>query len=299
MAPYRRSRPMRRSPDLAERAASLLEADPGLVRVLGLRDASANGHQRVLPVLTVTPGPWVPPERHDLGAGTVALAVLDGWLTDGEVLLGPHDTFDPWWSTRWTVCTHARMAVIGDAFAGALRTWPAAARRPPRPARARVPAMDGALEERVLELLWRIALRWGGSAGGGVALPESLDLRALSLILGVGELEAGLALARLEARGVKRRAGALQLRPVGGAGGPRRDTLRAAATQQLALARAAHEDCLALCELLDVGLRGRAARFPTQKTSTQPARVRASQVRASTGGAAGGRIPTQDGRSAP
>ena len=287
---------MHRSPDLAECAASLLEADPRLVRVLGLRDASANGHRRVLPVLTVDAGEWSPPQRDELGAGTVALTVLDGWLTDGELLLGPRDTFDPW-TERWTVCTHVRMAVIGDAFAGALRTWPHATTRPPDAPRTRVPANDGAIEDRVLELLWRIALRWGFSAAGGVVLPETIDSRSVGMIL--DEPKAGLALATLATRGVKLRRGALHLLTLSGSEVPRRDALRAAATQQLALARAAHDDCLALCELLGVGLRGRAAHVPTQKTSMRPDRVRASQVRASTGGAAGGRIPTQAGRSAP
>jgi hypothetical protein len=287
---------MHRSPDLVECAASLLEADPRLARVLGLRDASANGHRRVLPVLTVGAGEWSPPERGELGAGTAALTVLEGWLTDGEVLLGPLDTFDPW-TERWTVCTHTRMAVIGDAFAGALRTWPNATTRPPDAPRTRVPASDGAIEDRVLELLWRIALRWGGYAAGGVVLPDAIDSRSVGIIL--DDPNTGLAIATLEPRGVKLRRGALHLQTLSGSEVPRRDTLRAAATQQLALARAAHEDCLELCELLHVGLRGRAARSPTQKTRTQPARVRASQVRASTEGAAGGRIPTQDGRSAP
>jgi hypothetical protein len=284
-----------RSPDLAEGAASLLDAVPGLVRVLGLRDASAVGHRRILPVLTVPAGAWAPPPRDELGAGTVALTVLGGWLTDGVVLVGPRDTFDAW-SRPWTVCADARLAVIGDVFSGALRTWPRAALRLPGAAHARVPEDHRPLEERVLELLWRIALRWGRSTAGGVELPPSVDRRALGLILDVGAVAVGLALVRLEARGVECRAGGLHLLP---AGELRRDTLRAAATRQLALARAAHDDCLALCELLDAGLRGRAARIPTQKTSTRPDRVRSSQVRASTGGAAGGRIPTENGRSAP
>src|SRR4051794_6933995 len=259
-------RPMPRSPDLVECAASLLEADPGLVRVLGLRDASTNGHRRVLPVLSVDAGEWSPPERDALGAGTVALAVLDGWLTDGEVLIGPRDPFDAW-SARWTICTHARMAVIGDAFAGALRTWPRAGARSPDAPRTRVPANDRAIEDRVLELLWRIALRWGQAAAGGVVLPTAIDARAVCLML--GEPQAGLALARLEVRGVTLRRGALHLLPFSGSDTPRRDMLRAAASEQLALARAANDDCLALCELLDVGLRGRARRIPAQTSSTR------------------------------
>jgi sugar phosphate isomerase/epimerase len=145
------------------------------------------------------------------------------------------------------------MAVIGDAFASALPPSHAGPSRPPLNAGASVPAAGRVLDDRVLELLWRIALRWGRPSAAGVALPEAVDARALSLVLGIGEPEAGLALETLRERGVILLAGAVHLRLTGAVHASRRDRLLAAAARQLALARAAHDDCLAVCEGLDAG----------------------------------------------
>ena len=116
-------------PGLADRAASLLEADPWLGRMLGRRDAAAVGHRAILPVLSVEDGPWAPPEPASLGTGTVALAVLDGLLvTADRELTGPGDVIEPW-GAPWIACTPVRLAVIGRSYLEALRPWPAVADR--------------------------------------------------------------------------------------------------------------------------------------------------------------------------
>jgi hypothetical protein len=222
-----------------------------------LREAASIGHRPILPVVSFAVGAWAPPERDGLGAGTVALTVLDGLLTDGATVLGPGDGLAPWDGGSWIACTAVRVAVIGDAYAEALREWPAAAARPGAGAGARIPT-GGVLEDRLLELFWRIALRWGEPAACGVALPRVLDIAALHRILGVPETALTLALAALRDRGATIRDRVRWVLLTGREGEARRDALLASTAVQLALARAARDDCLALCEPL--ALRRRAPR---------------------------------------
>jgi hypothetical protein len=256
---------------LADNGATLLEADPELTRTIGVREAAGIGHQPVLPVLAVAIGVWVAPERSRLGPGTVALTVLDGLLmagSDPRALLGPGDVLAPWDTAAvWTACTPVRLAVIGRAYGDALRAWPGAT----DVLCARVSTLElgpqpggGSVEERLLDLLWRIGQRHGQLDRYGVALPPALDLRALGLILGAPEMALALALAALRDRGaVIRRAGPgwslpaptrghVETQPHG-----RRDALRSHVALQLAVSRAARDECQALCEQLALELRRR------------------------------------------
>jgi hypothetical protein len=244
---------------LVDSRATLLEAYPGLGRIVGVREAASIGHRPILPVLNVAAGPWSPPERAGLGTGPVRLTVLDGLLTDGATVLGPGDGIDPWAGGNWTACTAVRVAVIGDAYADALRAWPAAAVGHGEGSGARI-ATAGGLEDRLLDLLWRIALRWGVPAARGVALPRALDLLAVHHILGAPEPRLAIAFAGLRERGATIHSGVSWLLLTGHEGEARRDALRGAAAMQLAVARAAHDDCLALCEALELELERRARR---------------------------------------
>jgi hypothetical protein len=235
---------------LLESCATLLEADPRLGQIVGVREAAAIGHRPILPVLDVAAGPWSPPQRDGLGTGAVRLTVLEGLLTDGATVHGPGDGFEPW-TGSWTACTAVRVAVIGDAYAHALRAWPAAAMGHGENSGARVPTVGGP-DERLLELLWRIALRWGEPAAGGVALPRTLDLLAVHHILRVPEPRLAIAFAGLRERGAAIRNGLSWLLLTGYEGEARRDALLGAAAMQLGLARAVRDDCLALCELLEL-----------------------------------------------
>jgi CRP/FNR family cyclic AMP-dependent transcriptional regulator len=254
---------MSAAPELLDRAATLIEADPSLGPLLGMRETATIGHRVVLPVLSVRAGSWQPPSRARLGAGTVALTVLDGLLTVDGGLLGPGDAFEPWDGGSWTACTSLRLAIIGDAYATALTRWPDATERLRLRSRAPVVVQPdgGALEDRLLDLLWRLALRYGELTSSGVALPRSLDIRALHLILCAAEVDLALALAGLRGRAAIERvepwwvlAGPAQAQAHDGPHA-RRDGLLARATLALAIARAGREDTFALGEQLDLELR--------------------------------------------
>jgi hypothetical protein len=252
---------------VTETAASLLEADPTLARVLGARTAARLGHDPILPVLYVPPGPWVPPERRLLGSGTVALVVLDGLLVGGfaSTLAGPHDVLEPWdREGTWTACTAVRLAVIGSHFMEALREWPQAAARLLARAHGRGPdaAAAGSLDERLLAQLWRVGGRWGVPDGDALALPAALDVRAAGALLGLSESDVAPAVTRLSATGaVARREGQGWLlrtversAAVSGRSQGRRDSLRARAAQQIALSRVMRDECTALTEELGAQL---------------------------------------------
>src|ERR1700754_3148860 len=99
-------------------AASLLELEPSLSRIVGHRVAAAIGHQRRLPVLSLELGEWSPPAREERTGAVLTFAVLDGWLLgldDTRVLLGPGDRLEPWDAgVHWGACTRVRLPVVGE-----------------------------------------------------------------------------------------------------------------------------------------------------------------------------------------
>jgi len=271
-------------PGLADGGASLLDADPGLMRMIGRRTAVGFVHRRVLPVLSVVPGSWTPPVATRCGPETFALAILDGLLTtDHRALKGPGDMIAPWGS-NWVACTPVRLAVIGRAYLDALAHWPAMHQR----VRSRLTptssgriADAGTLDERLVALLWRIALRWGTVREAGIALPQTLDARALSLLLEVRQVDVAAALVALRDRGVgAARDGTIWLRAGldREAGDPSgRDVLRARAAVALALARAACADSAELCDDLDLAIARRGA-LRVQGASSGGVRQRAADA---------------------
>jgi len=251
------------TPAVCEAAASLLEVDPALARVIGWRAAAELGREPILPVLSVPAGPWLPPDREALDDETVALVVLDGLLV-GDVarddVLGPGDVIVPWDpDAQWRACTPLRLAVLGTRFSIALQAWPEAAARILTRAPARsAPAARGTVQERLLVLLWRIAARWGTTHGDAVALPQALDVSAVSALLALSAADVTIAVDEAESDGtLVRRDGPGWLlhagQPTSVASGhsrARRDQLRARGAEQLALARAIGAEHDALIEQL-------------------------------------------------
>jgi hypothetical protein len=236
-------------PGVSDAAASLMEVDPSLSHVLGPRAAAGLGRERVLPVIDLPAGPWAPPERDALGAGVVALAVLQGLLTAGTAgcVIGPGDLIRPWdRGVTWTACTPARLALIGARFVDALVPWPGASAKvidrsePARPAIAEA----GSLDARLLDMLWQVASRWGVPHQEGIGLPHALGAGAVAGLLQVSERRAEAAVALLSARGAMRRGDGsgwlLPMAPPGprtGHSQQRRDDLRSRHAQQGAIAR--------------------------------------------------------------
>jgi hypothetical protein len=243
---------------LSERSASLQDADPRLGAALAAGGASALAHAPLLPVLRLEAGAWQPPSPVALGPQTARLVVLTGWLrrTGGEIF-GPGDALEPWDEAGggWHVCTGARLAVIGAAFAAGLEAARdvAGAGATPRARTLRLaqPCGEGG-DERLLALLWSLAARWGRTARDGPALPPELDAVALAGILDVASDQTEATLAALVAHGALRLAadGGWQLCPPPRASGlrGRRDALRARMAVQLALSRAITEDAQALAD---------------------------------------------------
>src|SRR4051812_23859951 len=233
---------------LTDRAASVLDADPRLVAALHAHDALVVGRALLLPVLAVPPGPWRPPARGALGERACVLAVLDGLLLhDGTGVRGPDDLVDPWGEGgEWLACTPVRLAVVGAAFADALARWPEVARLSRRPRGREVRVRTG---ERVLDLLWRLATRWGRLALGGLPPPHAGGTAAIARLADVPEAATRRALTALEERGALARRGKgtwVLLAP--GPDRPAGEHLRAKAAQQCALARVVQADTAALLE---------------------------------------------------
>jgi hypothetical protein len=240
-------------------AASLLDADPGVARAIGRDNAAAIGHRPILPVLAASAGAWTPPTAARLGPQTLALAVLDGLLLeDATSLHGPGDMIAPWGST-WVAATRVRLAVIGSAYLEPLRPWPAIAHRVHARAAAptvTVPPPGDSVQRRLAALLWSLALRWGSFHHTALVLPSAVDLRALRLLLDVDEAQAAGALTALRDDGVVEcRERSLWLSAGTERTFSRRDTLRARAALQVALARRHCDDSADLCDALELVLR--------------------------------------------
>lgn len=179
---------------------ALLDIEPALGRFVGMRAAARIGRDPRLPVIDVPAGAWDPQARPP---AVLALAVMSGWLRTARWLLGPSDRFDPWGDDQqWTACSHVRLAVLGGELAELLRPWPtvAADLAARRSHVVELPAPGGD-DEQLLNLLWRIAQRWGTIAGQAIVLPVVIDADALAGLSGDSSPDVAGALERLTASG--------------------------------------------------------------------------------------------------
>jgi hypothetical protein len=132
--------------------------------------------------------------------------------------------------------------VLGEEFAAALAEWPWAQTRILARARLdRVLRVEGELAARLEEIVWLLARYFGRLEGGGIALPAELDARVLGRLTAAEPQAVVAALAVLAVTSAS--GGGLQLP----APGPERgEQLRARATEQFVIARAASAEYVLL-----------------------------------------------------
>lgn len=165
-------------------------------------------------MLVLAEGGWSPPLAAALGHGTLALVILAGALLrephGGHAhLLGPGDLLEPWTepAAAWRACTPVRAAVIGEAFLRAVAAWPQAAAHMLRRVGAGADGVrmhrtgSASAEDRLAELLWRLAARWGTVEDGGIRLQLALAPAELAGLIAASSHEADQGLRALERTG--------------------------------------------------------------------------------------------------
>jgi hypothetical protein len=230
---------------------SLLQAVPAVRRALAAEGVTEVGHLRVLPTLVLAAG-----HRANLGPEVVALIVLDGLLfSDAGRMAGPQDVIaDP--GTSWTACIPAEIAVAGAEFTAVAGEWPGTSAALFRLVR-QWPiegSSTGALDERVLNLLWRLAGRCGIAEARGMTMSLALDVRALAQLMRERPADVSIAVAALADLELAERRpdDGWHLRATTasdaahGYSRARRDELRARSAQQLAVARQIAADSTAV-----------------------------------------------------
>jgi CRP-like cAMP-binding protein len=254
--------------DLADsaREASLLDIDPTLAHVLGARVAVTTGRLPRLEVVAPAPGAWTPRASR--------FAVLDGLLLCGDPggeisgAFGPGDLIGACdlEAGTWTAGPHVRLAVIDESFTTLIRPWPQVeARMAARAARqeaARTALRAAARltnpEERLLAVLWSLVARWGEQAQKGFSLRIGLDAAALTRLTGLGPELLERTLRALDGEQVIRTTQDAWLLTCGAGHADtlrrRRDELRHRVAEQLAFARTAQRDALAVFERIELTL---------------------------------------------
>ena len=210
--------------------ASLLDLEPDLARDLDADQHHVLRRRTLVPSVSLRPGLFDP---HALGAGGIpprGFLVIHGLVVRyvhiaGGVasdLLGPGDILSIVEAddalvpvrTRWTSCSHARVALIDDEVLDVLERTPAiagrlllrAARQVDRLAVLRGVSQLPRVEQRLLALFWLLAERWGRVTAAGVVVPIAVTHETLGRMVGARRPTVSLALKELAQDGsVERR----------------------------------------------------------------------------------------------
>lgn len=172
-------------------------------------------------------GPWSPEILQPAVRGGFGLLVLDGMAArtvacDGRTaaeLLGPGDLLTPWHCGRrhetidvmayWTVLANLRVALLDQAFATRVASYPevavALAGRGAQRARdlsIRLSiAQFSRVDDRLTLLLWHLAERWGRVMADGVLVRLPLTHEMLSQLIAVRRPSVTVGLGELRRRG--------------------------------------------------------------------------------------------------
>ena len=222
---------MRQAPSRSVPHASLLDLEPDLAQDLDPDQHHALRRRTLVPSVQLRPGLFDP---QALAAGGIpprgflvihGLVVRDVRIAGGVAsdLLGPGDILSIAEAddvlvpvrTRWTSCSHARVALIDDEVLDVLERTPAiagrlllrAARQVSRLAVLRGVSQLPRVDQRLLALFWLLAERWGRVTGEGIVLPIAVTHETLGRMVGARRPTVSLALKDLAQDGsVARRA---------------------------------------------------------------------------------------------
>jgi CRP-like cAMP-binding protein len=205
--------------------ASLLDLEPDLAHDLGPEQHQVLRRQTLVPSIALRPGLFDPQALGGDGGVPRGFLVLHGLVVRdlriaGGVasdLLGPGDILcvaDPEDAlvpvrTRWTSCSHARVALIDDGVLAVLERTPAlagrlllrAARQVTRLAVLRGVSQLPRVEQRLLALFWLLAERWGRVTADGVVVPIAVTHETLGRMVGARRPTVSLALKELAQEG--------------------------------------------------------------------------------------------------
>ncbi|CAA9529360.1 MAG: hypothetical protein AVDCRST_MAG13-4026 [uncultured Solirubrobacteraceae bacterium] len=204
--------------------ASLLDLEPDLAQDLAPELHEALRRQTLVPSVALRPGLFDPEALGD-GAVPRGFLVLHGMvvrdvriaggvasdlLGPGDILsvAEPEDVLVPV-RTRWTSCSHARVALIDDGVLAVLERTPAiagrlllrAARQVGRLAVLRGVSQLPRVDQRLLALFWLLAERWGRVTPDGVVVPIAVTHETLGRMVGARRPTVSLALKELAREG--------------------------------------------------------------------------------------------------
>ena len=207
--------------DPASRVVRVLDVDEQLGRGLeGERLAEARVRLTGR-LLALDKGRWDVDSLRGTTSLSAGLLVVDGFvarelLVDDRAsveLLGPGDLLRPWdegeslvpFVVTWNVLTAVRAIVLGPSFASQVRAFPEVSvallsrvyGRAQRLAESQAIAHTAAIRERLHEMLWHLADRWGRVTVDGVVVPLALSHRMLSELVGARRPTVSAALAEL------------------------------------------------------------------------------------------------------
>jgi CRP/FNR family transcriptional regulator, cyclic AMP receptor protein len=211
------------------KAVSVFREVPDLLSALGPR-ARELADLRA-PLVTVEPGPWLPPVPRGGAGRHFGLLLLDGLAMrrlsvngrTGAELLGSGDLLQPWLlqppydtlraESDWDVLERARLAVLDADFARQVAPWPEvgaalvarALERARRLSFHHVVSHFPGLSGRLLALFWSLADRWGRVTSDGVVVPVELTHAAVAELVGASRPSVSTALAHLAREGTVRR----------------------------------------------------------------------------------------------
>lgn len=213
-----------RMSDVGPARIPLLEVDPDLARHLPAEDAERARAALSVPVCEVAPGTLKLSSLADNGINPFAAYVVSGLLTrqvdiggqpalellgHGDVIIGREHQGTLPVRSRIVVTAPARIALLDDHVLAAVRHWPRllpalvqrVCEQRDRLAVQLAISHQPRVEDRLMNLFWHLADRFGSVTADGIAVPIALTHEALGRLIGARRPTVTLALRALDDRG--------------------------------------------------------------------------------------------------